>query len=344
MDERWRGIPVPAELRPRGSTDSAPPRRPGSIRRTSTLDASWPTGIQGATVLDGRARDLLTMTGGDHVVLAEARLAIVSKADRSIEHISSTPERSSLQQLIGDSSMSGFRRRLAEVAGSEVAAASPLHLLLDDVPGATLVSGSAFQPWYEMKDYLEIKSHIATMVMADVCTGYQSGSSALNADGTIRWGGQHRRPTVEINDLDDPLAWHGIDDHEGVSFRRARRLDVWADGDSIHIDGFYQDSAILPDGSRQAIHEYTLTARGDVETLTLQAIAATPRVLPYDECPLAVLNTSSLVGHALHDLRPNVLTVLAGPAGCTHLNDTMRSLADVPGLVDAMAAGPTPRP
>ncbi len=39
--------------------------------------------------------------------------------------------------------MSGFRRRLAESGGGRDAAATPLHLLLDDVPGATLVSGAA---------------------------------------------------------------------------------------------------------------------------------------------------------------------------------------------------------
>jgi hypothetical protein len=53
-------IEVPKELKPRGSVLSAPPRRPGSVRRTVTMDFTWPDGLAGDTVLDGRARDLGT--------------------------------------------------------------------------------------------------------------------------------------------------------------------------------------------------------------------------------------------------------------------------------------------
>ena len=55
-----------------------------------------------------------------------------------IKEISSAPDLPGWQGLVGESAMSGFRRRLAGVATAEIAA-TPLYLLLDDVPGATLV-------------------------------------------------------------------------------------------------------------------------------------------------------------------------------------------------------------
>jgi hypothetical protein len=110
-------IGVLDDLKPRGSTGSAPPRRADSVRRTTTMDFTWPDGLQGDTVLDGRARDLRTSGDGTASVLAQAALGIVIGPQRMIREISSTPELAPLQGLAGDSAMSGFRRRLAGVPG-----------------------------------------------------------------------------------------------------------------------------------------------------------------------------------------------------------------------------------
>jgi hypothetical protein len=324
-------IPVPDDLKPRGSVVSAPPRRPGSVRRTATLDFTWPDGLTGNTVLDGRARDLRTNVDGTATVLTEARLRMVTDPDRIIEEVGSAPELPGLGGLAGQSAMSGFRRRLAATgAAGSTLAGRPLYQLLDDVPGATLVSGAAWQRWYDMDVYLEIKADVSQRVMTDVCAGYQQGSSALQADGTLRWR-QDRQPAVDI-DADDDVAWHSHARPEGVAMRRARRIDVWADGPVIQVDAFFQDSSTLPEGGRQAIHEYTLTAAADLETGTLRAISPVARVLPYDECPLAVANVPALTGLPLGELRGAVLKRLRGPLGCTHLNDMLRALADVPAL------------
>ncbi|MGH3247021.1 MAG: DUF2889 domain-containing protein [Trebonia sp.] len=328
-------IAVPQDPKPRGSGVSAPPRRAGSVRRTSTLDFTWPDGMGGDTVLDGRARDLRTNGDGTSSVLAQVTLGLVSDPRRVIREIGSTPELPPLQTLTGESAMSGYRRRLAGVAAAEIAAATPLHLLLDDVPGATLVSGAAWQLWHDTDQNLELKIDVKQRVMTDVCTGYQQGSSALHPDGTLVWR-QDRKPAVDIDAVEDDLAWHSRARPEGVSMRRARRIDVWAVGPLIHVDAFFQDSSTVPEGGRQAIHEYTLTAEADLETRTLRSVTPVPRVLPYDECPLAVRNVPALAGLPLIDLRAAVLGRLRGPLGCTHLNDMLRALADVPGLVDQL--------
>ena len=143
--------------------------------------------------------------------------------------------------------------------------------------------------------------------MTDVCTGYQQGSTALQPDGTLRWR-QDRQPAVDIDAVDDDLAWHPRARPEGVAMRRARRIDVWADGPAIGVDAFFQDSSTLPEGGRQAIHEYTLTAAADLKTGTLRAITPVARVLPYDECPLAVGNVTALTGLPLVGLRGAVLS------------------------------------
>jgi hypothetical protein len=332
-------IPVPASLKPRGSVRSAPPRRPGSVRRTATIDFTWPDGMAGNTVLDGRARDLSTDHDGSATVLAEASLAVVSDTSRIITEIRSAPGLPGLWGLTGESAMAGFRRRLAELAdGHEGAAGTPLYQLLDDVPGATLVSGTAWQRWYDMDDYRVIKADVSRRVMRDVCTGYQDGSSALNPDGTLRWQ-QERQPAVDIDDTGDDLAWHLRARPAAVTMGRARRIDVWADEAVLHVDAFFQDSSTLPEGGRQSIHEYTLTAQADLATGTLRTVTPVPRVLPYDECPLAVRHAGALAGVPLRDLRGAVLDRLRGPLGCTHLNDMLRALAAVPALVRQLPAG-----
>ncbi|MFG1923373.1 DUF2889 domain-containing protein [Cryptosporangium sp. NPDC048952] len=317
-------VHVPAELATRGPGPSAPPRRRGSIRRTSTIDATFPDGLGGETILEGRARDLLTRDDGTITVTAEAVLHARLDEKRRILQIESSPELPRLTELVGESAMGGHRRRLA---GLTTADGSPLHLLLDDLPGATLVSQAAFQSWLGLDEYLNAKLDVRQRIMRDVCSGYQDGSEALHPDGTLRWDNQRREPARPLDDVGDPEAWHELRNPTGIAMRRARRTDVW---NATEIDAFFQDSSTLPTGGRQAIHEYQLTA--EATNGVLRSVHPIARVLPYLECPLAVPRTGDLIGRELAELRTTVLRDLAGAAGCTHLNDMLRSLADVPVL------------
>lgn len=329
-------IPVPDELAPRGPALSAPPRRPGSIRRTSTIDSTWPGGFGTDLVQVGKVRDLLTDADGVATVLSEDSVRWRVEGDRRIAEIDSSSDETDLSGLVGAKTGSGYRAVLAEAAPGEVDAATPLHLLLDDIPGAVLVSGFAFAQWMPIEEMLggrEVRRNLR--VMTGICTGFQEGASGLTPDGTSRW--THRTQEVaEIDSVEDPLGWHAVADHREVSMRRSRRIDVAMEGDTILVDSFFQDSSTLPEGGRKAVHEYTLTAEVDLATRTLQAVTPVPQVLPYAECPLAVRNVDTLVGTPLRDLRPVVLERLQGTAGCTHLNDALRVLADVHVLVDRL--------
>jgi hypothetical protein len=297
------------------------------------MDFTWPDGLTGDTVLDGQARDLRTNPDGSATTVAEAALRMVTDPGRAIREIGASPGPSGLASLAGESAMSGYRRRLAATGAGSALGGTPLYQLLDDVPGATLVSGAAWQRWYDMDAYLQLKADVSQRVMTDVCTGYQRGSSALEPDGTLRWR-QDRQPAVDIDAVDDDLAWHAHPRPEGVTMRRARRIDVWAEGPVLCVDAFFQDSSTLPEGGRQSIHEYALTAQADLATGTVRAVAPVARVLPYDECPLAVANVAALNGLPLSELRGAVLDRLRGPLGCTHLNDMLRALADGPALAE----------
>jgi hypothetical protein len=94
----------------------------------------------------------------------------------------------------------------------------------------------------------------------------------------------------------------------------------------------FRDSCWTPDGDEVAVHEYHLTGTADRASDALTAIAAEPRVLPYAECPGAAPNATRLVGTPLRELRQKVLQELRGVDCCTHLNDALRSLAEVPVL------------
>jgi hypothetical protein len=167
---------------------------------------------------------------------------------------------------------------------------------------------------------------------ANVCWGLAEGNSGLVFRRDVKEvaaadAGELRNPA-------DPEGWHEFAENEGPGFRRARRIDLWRDPASglLTIDAAFQDSAKKREGGRTAIHEYLLRVTADPETLEVLSLEPEARILPFPECPGAIANTQRLVGSNLRDIRDQVLRELRGPDGCTHLNDAMRALADVPVL------------
>lgn len=326
---------------PRNSAGASPLRRPGSIRRTSSIDTVWPDGRAGAMSMTGRARDIVTLeAGGPPVICAEDAFRARLQWDRTIVEIAATPARPRIEKLVGARGGGYLRQALDQVLPHERREATPLHLILDDISGASLVAGWAWSRWTD-----EWQRAIATAQasgpetarrvgrnMEGVCSGFRPGSSALNPDGSSN-PRQSAADVVDLRHPEDPQGWHAFTDQGGVvGMRRARRIDIWMDG-VIQIDSAFQDSATNPEGGRTAVHEYRLTATADPVTLKLLSVEADPRVLPYPECPAAAANAARLLGTPLPDLREKVLVDLRGTAGCTHLNDALRALAEVPALV-----------
>lgn len=332
-----RGLAVPPELAPRGPLGVAPPRRSGSIRRTTTIDMTWVDGFGTTLVLDGRGRDLLTTAAGWPIELAHERTRVSVEPDRTISGVQVEDAYAGappydVPEIVGARAGFGFRGALGAGRPDLCAADTPASLLLDDTPGACVISGWAFGRWGRL-EILRAGTHGGPGAgsMENICTGFQTGSSALADDGSTIWS-DRARPVPALDQGDDALAWHAIASQSGIAMRRARRLDVWVEGDEIVVDAMFQDSGTTPEGGREAVHEYHLTCRADVSSGLVTSLVPEPRVLPFRECPLAIAGVSGLVGTPIADLRSTVLDRLKGTAGCTHLNDAVRALAYVPEL------------
>jgi hypothetical protein len=323
------------------SAGPAPLRPLGSIRRTSTIDTSWPEGKIGKMCMEGHARDFYTPADGTPPrILADDRLTAYLSETREILRIACTPERPDLAKLVGSRAGGRLRAAIGGVLPEELRAGTPLYLLLDDLAGASLVAMWAWSRWSE--DWIKDaeRSGIAATAgrngnMENICIGYRPGSSAL-ATKTTKAAKPVGTPVVSMCDPADPEGWHHLAEQSGVAMRRARWIDVWVDG-LIHIESGFQDSATSPAGGREAVHEYLVAATADPVTGQLLSISADPRILPYAECPAAAANAGRMIGHTLGELRSSVLQVLTGVAGCTHLNDALRALAEVPQLAAQLA-------
>jgi hypothetical protein len=267
------------------------------------------------------------------VVIAEAHASIGIGRNRTIDDITSDPTPPGLQSLVGCRGGGYLRSALAEFMPEELDDGTPLYLLLDDISGGSLVAGFAWSQWTE--HWMNAGADRPERPdMEGVCIGFAPGSSAL-VEQKLDVMTHRTQPIGSLVRDDDPHGWHTLTDLPPVSFRRARRIDVWRDlvDGTIMIDAGFQDSAGHPECGRVAIHEYALSATADPDTLHITSVDADPRVLPFLSCPNAVMTASHVLGTPLRELRSTVLERLAKTNGCTHLNDALRALAEVPVLL-----------
>jgi hypothetical protein len=265
-------------------------------------------------------------------------------AVRQIETIPSVP---GIENVLGRSAATGFRAAVDEAIGAQSFRGRAIYQLLDDIPVATLVSGYAVgfaggreptgdddRPWKRAEGMAELQ-------VADLCAGFQAGGTIMRAraEGTRGGGGHVTGPIApSVERPDDPWAWHEFLPIGTDSMRRRRRIDVWRDDDPgvVRVDAFFRDSHMGEDGHETIIHEYIVDAGVDTETMTFVHARATPRVLPWYECPQAAASGGRLVGMPVAGLRPLVRAEFLGPTTCTHLNDTLRALEDVDALIAAL--------
>lgn len=330
------------EQAPAEPAGPAPLRRPCSIRRTSSIDTDWPEGFGTPMHMRGRARDLVTPREVDRPqVIADDELEIGASVQREVLSIWVSRGNDRAQALVGLDRGGSLRKSIAAVFLEEIREATPLHLLLDDYAGASLVANWAWTRWipdaYQRRKETGVITAGRKGRMVGVCSGFRPGSSSLNSDGSVNPTVQRSTRVVPLQNPSDPWGWHPLLEQQGVGMRRARRMDVWVD-DRIWIDVGFQDSATSPEGGRIAVHEYSVRASASAESCELMSLEARAHVLPYRECPEAVNNIGRVVGRRLGEFRSEVPTVLPGVLGCTHLNDVLRSLSDVPALVRGLRA------
>ncbi|MSV81769.1 MAG: DUF2889 domain-containing protein, partial [Actinobacteria bacterium] len=313
---------------PRAST---PERRPNSIRRTYTIDTVRPGDILGEIVQTAVLRDLHTAADGTTTVLqtAEVHTQIDFQAHFALLEITSDPPRERLHELVGRSVSTGFRAAVAGLLPDDVEQATALYSLLDDLPGAALVSGVVIGVAGRISD---LQRSGPKLQIEGLCAGFQAGGSIM-----VEIDAGHHSPTVtgpQAPSLtnDDPLAWHAMRSMGPHDARRLRRLDVLpgATPDApVEVEVYFRDSHVDEHGSERVVHEYSVTALVDPASQTVIRSSAVAHSLPWLECIQAEASGDRLAGRPLRGLRPHVREELIGITTCTHLNDTLRSIEDV---------------
>jgi Protein of unknown function (DUF2889) len=332
---------VPPPLRQ--TANPSPARLANSVRRTMSIDVSWPDGETGPRLFIGRCRDWRTPdNGGPGVVIDEAEFRATVADDKTITAIAATPAPPKIDSLVGVRCGNHLRLFIKETMPELMAQGQPIYLPLDDLSGTSLVSAFAMSQWHDNWQEL-IREKIGTEEFqrmmdqrVNVCWGLMEGKTGVS-------GQVHRdiaqADAGDVRNPNDPQGWHDLPDADGPGFRRARRIDVTRDDAAglIRINAAFQDSAKRMTEGRVAIHEYDLDATADLASGELLTLTPHPRILPFGECPGAVHNTQRLIGRSLHEIREAVLEQLRGPQGCTHLNDALRALAEVPKLAGYLA-------
>ncbi len=298
-----------------------PAAQPGSWRRLTCLDLVRPHGPAGDLTVRGRALDVTTDSGGRPVSYDDARLeaTVDYHGGRVLLHLETSPELPELAALVGASVIAGFRGRadLDTVAGIS----APLAALLDDLPVGVLISGHAVSA-ARTSGNESVTVSSGYIPVADQCAGYAAGGALMTAIAE-----RGRSPVADGPDapaldapewMSEPLAEHGM--------RRIRRIDRHHMDGAIRVDAMFRDTYRRVDGVETVIHEYELAVVADEATGVIEHAVATPRVLPWFDCPGAVASAGTLVGTTLERIDERVRRDFRGVGTCTHLNDLLRSI------------------
>jgi Protein of unknown function (DUF2889) len=321
-----------------GPVGSSPDRQPGSIRRTSSVDIVWAPGM---IFLDlrGTARDLVTGPSPDnttivdhasfHVVLSPPTLAITSAefATRDNDAIAAW--------LIGRPSQFKLRTVLEREQPEFVGSGSVSALLVDEIPGAALISGAALGRTGKLKSM-----RAQSGPPSNVCAGWiENGSMHVGLETRPFMGEGPPAPTLLR--ADDPLAWHTEAPLPVHAMRRRRRIDVLPPdgrGAPLRADIYFRDSFIENDGTESVVHEYGVALTIDASEHRITSIVPTAHVLPSPECPAALASAQRLVGMPTSAVRAHVRDEFRGTSTCTHLNDVLRSAGDLAILIAQVAS------
>ena len=357
-DQPWDGRAWTSES---GSVHGTPPRRPGSVRRTTSIYMTRPEGFtSGPLHLVGTGRDLLTAADGSTRVLGTATLRIIAEGasfERPVIEISAQPDLPGLQELVGRSSRVGFRSAVRDTVGPALAGAdaapvtdlSLLAQLLDDIPVAVLVSNAA-KTRATGRKIAAAKRPPGATVRVDVCAGWRADGLIMSSSRFATERVIPPAPPAGRLVLDgDPLAWHDLPPLPVTGMRRLRRIDVTpvrvpaqgpapeerAVGAAFMVDALFRDSYQEAEDAEVVIHEYALEAAAARDGRVVHSVTR-PAVLPSSDCLAAVPSAGRIVGMALTEVRQTVARTFGGTSTCTHLNDMLRSIGDLPVLVRAL--------
>ena len=164
--------------------------------------------------------------------------------DRTLLGLEVSPKNQGTASLVGRAVGSGFRAALDATFRAERRPHGPLHLLLDDLPVAVLISGYA--ALYSGKMQIERKHLDAGLLKADICSGWRLDATMLV---TLKNEGHLPvslgPPAGALDETDDELAWHASPQLASGAMRRRRLIDV-VSGDPIEVFAMFRVHAPRP--------------------------------------------------------------------------------------------------
>jgi hypothetical protein len=296
-------------------------RLAGSARRTSHIDVErLGSSSREGMRLRGTAKDSVTDSNGSPRIVAEAALEAELGPERVLRSLKTTPVVP--PGLEGRTVAAGFRSEVDRVLNAEARKQTPLYLLVDDLPVASLIAGYADLYLGPVTPGRGLK--------ADICAGWSSDGKMLRTLSEIGQLPVPVGPPTPPADADDD-----IPKQAPSTMRRRRIVDVTA-GDEFTVRAMFRDTHADEEGVERVLHEYELEAAVDRERAAFTRCVATPKVLPWPECPSAAASASRIVGRSVTEVREFVRANLRGIETCTHLNDLLRSLADVAPLMKVL--------
>ena len=207
---------------------------------------------------------------------------------------------------------------------------------IEDLNGALLVSGYA--PLRAGLLAMSVEEGAAQAeAQADICAGWARGAPLTEH---LRVTGTNAVPLGPTPPrLTDGDGWHDVLPAQVEAVTRIRSLDVGPDDGptgagvaGAEVRSHFRDTYERVDGP-MTMHEYVVRAHVAGDDPTIDRLVVEPRVLPWSECPAAAASGGRLVGTRVAELAPRVRAELVGPSTCTHLNSTLRALADVEHLL-----------
>jgi hypothetical protein len=326
------GEPAVLPAATRRPQQQTPPRRRGSVRRSSHIGVRWSDATADSSselLVHGAVQDAVTDADGIGQVADAATVDCGIGPDRTVTFITADPDEPRLRTLVGHGARNGWRAAARGIVGAD----SLLGTVLDDVPIAVMLSsyGALRQGSLDVTSVRPLMLH-----MRDLCAGWAHDATPMRR---LDAGDEMALPGVVLAPVDqqtDPLAAEARPPMVAGEVRRARRLDV-TPGKRVRIDATFRDTWRDPGGREGILHEYVLTAALDGYGV-VASIHAEPRVLPYRECSLAAASSQQLVGRHIEEVA-DAVRAAAGTSTCTHLDDLLRSLVAVPALVTSFSVG-----
>ena len=289
-----------------------------------------------------RARDLFTGQNPDDPAELEAEWITLGMQPGAVaQTITASRRANELAALAGRRVGGPLRNGVAETMPEEPENSTLLYRIIDDLAGGAFLAMAAWQSWLAggIRAFNQAigQPSLMDMKMEGMCVSYRPGSPALLPDGRQNEDFAYRSIGPFAGVSPDAHAWHPLLTTDGPNEGRLRYMDVWRDEGAVQVRFGFQDSSAMPGTAlRRLFHEYTGRAVIDPETMVLKAIDMEFGSLPFTTCHAAAVTPQALVGQSVRDFRQAVIAVLPGITGCTHLNDSLRTLQDVPALVELL--------